>query len=334
VGREDPRRVAGDGAGGPAASSPRASGRWRDWPVVRFGEYLGRITVARRRAVLRPAGPLRLPRFRGAFWHSVLGPALKAVACTDPPGTCPPCRRPEACPYAALFESRARTDGDAPLVPDARVPGALVLDSGPWVPVSVEPGVELALDYLLVGRADLAPVMDQAIERVGRAGLGRARVPAALVRVDDRGGSLPEAAETAVGAAAGGLALELRTPLRLKTGGRYLRAFDPGALVRDVTFRVTLLGHHHAGLPWPAPWREVAEEARAVRVAEARTRWVEGVRYSARQGREIVMGGLVGRIALAGVGPELARVLGAASVLHAGKGAAVGLGEIGVEGGG
>lgn len=311
----------------PPAPPVHVPRRWRDWPAIPFDTYLGRIPVARRRAVLRPAAPLRLPRFRGALWHSVLGAAVKTLVCTRPPGACPPCPRGGGCPYAVLFESRAGDAGEAPLAPGSRVPAALVLDAGPWSAATVSEDREVTLDYVVIGRLDLTAVLDEAIALAGRAGLGRARVPAALVRVEDRGGSLAAAAQAAARDAASGLALALRTPLRLKASGRYLRAFDPGALARDVTFRVTLLGHHHAGLPWPAPWPAVASQARAARLTEVRTAWVEGVRYSARQGRSIVLGGLVGRAVLAGVGTELAWALGAATVLHAGKGAAVGLGE-------
>lgn len=311
-----------------AAPRPRRS--WRAWPAIPLATYLGGIPVRRRRAVLRPAAPLRLPRFRGALWHSVLGAAVKAQVCSEPSGICGPCARRATCPYPALFESRARTDGEAPLAPGAPVPGALVLDTGPWEPARIPPEEDVAVDYVLVGRPDLAAVVDEAVALAGRRGLGPTRIPATLLRTEDRGGSLVEAAEEAVRAAGGGLGLELRTPLRLKAAGQHLRVLDPVVLARDVTFRVALLGHHHAGLPWPAPWREVAADAHAARVAATRTRWVEAVRYSARQGREIVMGGLVGTVALEGVGPALARTLGVAGVLHAGKGEAVGLGALGV----
>ncbi len=330
-------RPRGDsGSDGPeaAVAGTRVPRGWREWPAVPFLDHLARIPVARHRAVLRPAARLRLPRFRGALWHAVLGAAVKTLACAEPSGVCPPCRRPATCPYAALFDSRAREGGEGPLAPGSRVPGALVLDAGPWRPASVEPGAELALDYTLVGRPDLAGVVNQAIELAGCTGLGRARVRAGLARVEARPGSPALAAAAVVAAAsAGAVRLELRTPLRLKATGQYLRAFDPWVLVRDVTFRVTLLGHHHASLPWPAPWADAAAEARASRVTQRQTRWVEGVRYSARQGRAIVLGGLVGTVTLEAVGPALAQVLGAATVLHAGKGAAVGLGELGAGGG-
>jgi hypothetical protein len=292
-----------------------------------LAEHLARLRVARRRAVLQVAAPLRLPRFQGALWHAVVGRALKHLVCTVPPGLCVPCPRRAGCPYPRLVEGYAEPGASGPLAPGARVPGALVFDPGAWASAQVTPGEPVALDYALLGRPELAPVVDEAVALAAREGLGRARVPARVVRVEAREGAVAGAAEAAAAMAPGGLRLELLTPLRLKARGRYLRALDLGALARDLMFRVSLLGHHLGGLPWPAPWPEVGEEARRARVARARLRWVEGVRYSARQGREIVMGGLLGVMELQDVGPHLARLLGAGTVLHAGKGAAVGLGQ-------
>jgi hypothetical protein len=125
--------------------------------------------------------------------------------------------------------------------------------------------------------------------------------------------------------------LRLLTPLRLKRDGTYLHAFDLARVARDLSFRVAALGHHHGGLPWPAPWPEVMAEAAAARVEAARTRWAAAPRYSARQDRRIVLGGLLGDVLLAGAGASLERLLRAGAVLHAGKGTSLGLGHFAVE---
>ncbi|HWP34527.1 MAG TPA: CRISPR system precrRNA processing endoribonuclease RAMP protein Cas6 [Thermodesulfobacteriota bacterium] len=288
--------------------------------------FADRLEVTRWRAVLRASGSLRLPAFRGALWHSVVGAALKRLVCTVPPGLCEPCPRQNACPYPALFEARAGATG-GPFPPGARIPNALWFDPGGWRAETVEPGRTFAIAYAVAGRAELASLVDEAIRRAAAAGLGRGRVTAAVERVESQSAPVGAAARRAVALAQGGLALELRSPLRLKRGGTYLKALDPVALARDLAFRLAALGHYHQGLPWPAPWRAALEEAAAVRVTDARTRWVESARYSARQGRRIVMGGLMGRVRLEGVGPALAALLGAGTVIHAGKGASVGLGE-------
>jgi hypothetical protein len=325
----------------PRGSEPRAT---RAWVEVDLWTFLRQLRVARRRVRLRAAGDLRLPAFQGALWHSVVGAALKRLVCTVPPGECAPCPERRHCAYAALFEARAADDDRGPFAPGTRVPGALWFDPGAWKPTTVPAGAPLVVDYAVAGRVELVPLVDEAIAQAAAVGLGRARVTATVESAAARPGSVADAVDGAAGSrgavpdglaqgagAPAAVALELVTPLRLKRGGSYLRALEPAALARDLAFRAAALGHYHQGLPWPAPWRAALEEARAARVATAATRWVESVRYSARQGREIVMGGLLGRARLEAVRPAFAALLAAGAVIHAGKGASVGLGEFRVE---
>lgn len=295
------------------------------WQDTDLEDFMSRLGVTRRRVVLRAERPLRLPRFRGALWHSVVGAAVKRRVCTEP-SACNPCLRPGACAYAALFEARARGSG-GPFAPGARVPNPLWFDPGAWVAETVAAGQRFVVAYTVAGRTDLAPLVDEAVGAAASAGLGGARVPAVVERVETWVGTLADAVRRTPAPTPGGCVLEFRTPLRLKRRGAYLRTFDPTALARDLAFRLAALGHYHASLPWPAPWRAAFDQAAAARVAAADTRWVEGVRYSARQQREIVMGGVLGRVRLEEVGPALAALLGAGAVIHAGKGASVGLGE-------
>lgn len=314
-------------ASAPRGPEPRAA---RAWVEVDLWTFLCQLRVARRRVRLRAAGDLHLPAFQGALWHSVVGAALKRLVCTVPPGVCAPCPERRRCAYAALFEARAAEEDRGPFAPGTRVPGALWFDPGAWKPTTVPAGAPLIVDYAVAGRVELVPLVDEAIATAAAAGFGRARVTAIAESAEARPGAGGGAVEHAA-KASGAVALELVTPLRLKRGGSYLRALEPAALARDLAFRAAALGHYHQGLPWPAPWRAALEEARAARVTDAATRWVEGVRYSARQGREIVMGGLLGRARLAAVGSAFAALLAVGTVIHAGKGASVGLGEFRVK---
>jgi hypothetical protein len=125
--------------------------------------------------------------------------------------------------------------------------------------------------------------------------------------------------------------LRLVSPLRLKRQGALVRRFDLPALARDLSLRLAALGYYHGGLPWPAPWSEALAQAERVPVRQDATRWVEGVRYSARQAREIVVGGLMGEVWIDSFGAELQQLLVVGSVIHAGKGTSMGLGQIEVE---
>jgi hypothetical protein len=310
-----------------ADCAPAGSG----WPEIPLASYLAALPVWRRRIVLRSEGELRLPAFRGALWHSVVGRALKELVCTVPPGVCDGCRRREGCEYPAVMESRSVGPGAGPLAGGARIPGPLIFDSGPWQVNRLSAGDMFVLDFTVVGQGSmLVTLVEQAIERAASAGLGSRRVPARVVDIAPRP-PLREMLASSQTAALSTLLLRLVTPLRLKREGTYLRRFDLAALARDLSFRVAALGHYHGSLPWPAPWRAAIDAARVARVVEARVRWVERVRYSARQKREIIMGGLVGKVCIEGVGPELLRLLAAGTVIHAGKCASMGLGELEVD---
>jgi hypothetical protein len=293
--------------------------------------YARQLPVARRRAWIRPERDLVLPSFQGALWHSVLGGALKELVCTVPPGVCRGCPRWPECEYPRVVESESPPGAAGPLGGGMRVPGPLVLDTGAWGAVRVPAGERFPLDFALIG-ADpgLTAAVEAALEVAGGRGLGRARVPAKVIEIDPRPG-LAEILDRVAAAPSSTVRLRLVTPLRLRRGGVPLRRLDLGALARDLSLRLAATGHYHAGLPWPAPWVNAFADAERATIREGTTGWRESVRYSARQDREIVVGGLVGEVTLDNVGPDLARLLTVGSVIHAGKGTSMGLGQIDVD---
>lgn len=314
------------GAAGGRAEKP-ARVPWAGVPLVSYADAL---PLVRRRVVLEAQAPLNLPRFRGALWHSVLGRALKVLSCTEPPGVCHGCWRRETCAYPRLVEPEA-PDADGGVIPQGRrVPGPLLLDAGPWEGARLAAGDAFGLDFAVVDRdGDLAAAVEGAVARASADGLGHGRVRARLRATLPRAALASELARSAE-LATGRIRLRLVSPLRLRRRGAVLRRFDLRALARDLSFRLAALGHYHGRLPWPAPWAEALAEAERAVVREARTRWVEAVRYSASQRREIVVGGLVGEVWIEGAGEALRQLLAVGTVIHAGKGTSLGLGELAI----
>jgi hypothetical protein len=302
------------------------------WDPVKLEDYLAALPVRRRRLRFRVDGELAVPAFAGSLWHAVLGPALKSHVCTVPPGVCAGCPRVTECAYPYVMETRPRVASSAPLARLERIPGPLALDTAPWRRQQLRAGDDLEVGIVLIDRKDnLMTTLTQALAEAGRRGLGRRRVVARLEGWTDsawmdvlRNPSMLEEPLPRV-------RVRMLTPLRLKRAGRYLSEFDPTVFARDLGLRIAALGHHHAELPWPAQWVEIAAEAAAVTVARARLRWVDAPRFSLRQERTIVLGGLLGDVELRGVGPRLSRLLMASTVLHAGKAAALGLGQLALE---
>jgi hypothetical protein len=302
----------------------------RPWMAVSLESYVAEVPVIRRELVLEAADDLALPAFKGALWHAVLGPALKSLVCTVPPGVCAGCHRRTECAYPRVMEAESPVASGGPIGGGARVPGLLVLDAGPWQAQRLRSGERFTLGITAVGRDPaLADVIAEALVRGAAGGLGRRRSRARLVATISRPG-LQESVLASGVAPTATVRIRLLTPLRLKRGGAILRRLDLQALARDLCLRLAALGHYHGGLPWPAPWADAVEQAGSARVTSS-TRWVEAMRYSARQQREIVTGGLMGEVHIEGAGRDLRRLLAVGSVLHAGKGASMGLGELGVE---
>ncbi|MGH7265541.1 MAG: CRISPR system precrRNA processing endoribonuclease RAMP protein Cas6 [Candidatus Rokuibacteriota bacterium] len=302
------------------------------WEPIKLGDYLAALPVRRRRLRFRVEGDLPVPAFRGALWHAVLGPALKAEVCTVPPGVCSGCWRRAECPYPRVMESRPEAPSNAPLATLARIPRPLALDTAPWRAQRLETGGDLEVGLMLIdATGDLMQALTRALATAGRRGLGRRRVSASLEGWTDAPPTVASDDMSPMLTPSASLRLRMLTPLRLKREGRYLMEFDPVALARDIGLRVAALGHYHGGLPWPAPWREVAAEAGALTVSRCRLRWANAPRFSRGQDRTIVLGGLLGDVEVRSVGPALARLLAAATVLHAGKATALGFGQLALE---
>jgi hypothetical protein len=292
----------------------------------------------------RAARPIR-PAF---LVHSLLGAGLRAVACERSPRCAGACARPGSCAYGLLMEPRPRPaapeeERRAPLARVERVPSPVLVRAGWGRWRAEEP---LRFQILLLGEAARhRGVVTEALRRALAGGTGSSRLAMRLLRAEWREGGFgkngergPTVLEGARGNDGGssipgsaprtGVTLELLTPLRLLREKIELRRFDLPALARNLGFRLAAWGHHHQGLPWPATWRSVLDDAAQTRVAAADVRWVRFRRWSSRQRRAIPMGGLLGRVEIDGATPALVRLLRTAQVCGAGKGPSVGLGRI------
>jgi hypothetical protein len=126
--------------------------------------------------------------------------------------------------------------------------------------------------------------------------------------------------------------LRFLTPTRLKAGGRLIEGVGVRGLAFAMIRRVLEVAHFHvpgAAVDWT--FRPLLECTGAVRIVASDLRWQDWQRYSNRQGRSMELGGFVGTLEIAGeVGP-LVPLLRTAEVLHVGKGATFGLGQISAE---
>ena len=310
-------------------------------------EELRKIRFARFRLELEAADRLHLPPYKGSTFRGAFGNSFKRMVCVKRDRHCPACLIRERCAYSYLFETPA-----APERPGRRftfAPHPFVIEPPEETQETYEPGDRLCVGLVLVGRAiEYLPYFIYAFEEMGARGLGRGRGRAALVAVS---ACTPEGERRVYAAGAGSLegtcpvrriggpqkettgqvSLHLRTPTRLKEGGRYTGEIDFPLLVRSLLRRSSDLARFHCGEELDLEYRDWIDRAGQVRGVGSDLRWRDWERYSHRQGQKMKLGGLVGRIGFAGeLGPFMP-LLRLGELLHVGKGTAFGLGRYEIE---
>lgn len=117
--------------------------------------------------------------------------------------------------------------------------------------------------------------------------------------------------------------------MRLKSGDRLVSQASFRALVFAMVRRTLELAYFHvpdAVIDWR--FRPLLESASKVQVARSDLRWHDWKRYSSRQGTAMCLGGFVGSLELEGDLAPLLPLLRTAEILHVGKGATFGLGQV------
>ncbi|MBW8874824.1 MAG: CRISPR system precrRNA processing endoribonuclease RAMP protein Cas6 [Acidobacteria bacterium] len=308
------------------------------------------IPYLRLRHTLRATAPAFLPPFKGSMLRGAFGHALRRTVCTmGPQQPCESCRLRQACVYTRIFETFV--EGTPP-----PLLGGLQTAPRPYVfePAGEErqyaPGDPLEFDLLLFGQAvDLQAYAQLAVERMAAAGLGSARVPFALDRVeallpdgtwcalflDGRPlgpATLPPSLPLRDGLSAPRATLRFLTPTRLKVQNHLQTSVSFRGLAFAMLRRTLELAHFHvpgAAIDWT--FRPLLDRASAIRVTASDLVWRDWDRYSNRQGTKMTFGGFTGLLHLEGDLAPFAPLLRTAEILHLGKGATFGQGRLKVE---
>lgn len=306
---------------------------------------LRKIRYARFRLEMAAVSQLRLPPYKGSTFRGAFGHTFKRLVCVKRDLDCSTCLISDRCVYYYVFETPFSGEGR-----DSRgytfVPHPFVIEPPEEVRELYEPGAELRVGLVLVGRAlDYLPYFIYAFEEMGQRGLGAGRGKAALQRVialgpepsDDRciyqsgTGQLEQDYPVGVGApdtaTVGTLRLRLHTPLRLKAEGRYTRQLDFSLLVRALFRRASDLARFHCGAELDLNYRQWIEQAAEVSAVATTLRWHDWERYSQRQDRRMKLGGLVGEAEFVGAWQSFLPLLRLGADLHVGKGTGFGLGR-------
>ena len=188
------------------------------------------------------------------------------------------------------------------------------------------------------------PFVLKSFEEAGKAGFGAARVPHTLTFVSHEDGEViwrsGESFKPVKSDASAPPPLARITrwgfisPVRLKREGKLVGAeqLEGHDLCMAVVRRLGLLIGFFGDGPLSVDFVALKAAAARASITAKALEWHEIRRFSARQHMELGMGGLIGELTMDhGGDPELAAVLAYAPVIHVGKGATMGLGEVKIE---
>lgn len=306
--------------------------------------------------------PLTLPSFAGSVLRGAFGAALRRLACLTGAPSCLGCQLRKTCPYPSLFEPPPVDLSEAGIgrtVENGTPPFVLRPPEGP---LKIAAGERWTVQMRVFGHAlDRMPFLIEAWRDALTRGLGRDRARSTLVRVACRPASVaqsstdpllgvsdhedPRPEDWGFGDAWRSVArlngsafrIDFITPLRLVSAGKALR--PPDCTARRIVAATVRRGRTlavQAGGPaacadvkaWPVDqWLEAAERIEA----KNDLRWRDWKRYSARQKREMILGGVIGSAEWRNVDGCLGKILNLAVLTHVGKETAFGFGRMSIE---
>jgi len=320
--------------------------------MARLRALLGAWETVHLRVHAVAGGGIETP-FAGSLLRGAFGASLYRLVCVRKGIPCGSCFLWNQCFYPFFFDPPPRPSG----LPGTSLRGPTARPFALLVPERIRPGeVVFEIKLFAIPQQSLAYLLLSLVE-MGRAGVGRDRVPFELARIESLapgeapapiyvrerglfpqrtcrfpvtrifdggtgGGEAPEAPGSR-----SSVALEFRTPLRMKEGGRIRSGFGPERMVRAALRRLSDLGAS-LGQSWPRAWPGAIAASREVLCLGERTRWLDWGRYSRRQGRAMRLGGAVGRVEYREVPTALVALLRTACFAQLGKNTTFGLGVV------
>lgn len=290
-----------------------------------------------------------LPYYKGSTFRGVFNRALKQVVCALKKEECTKCILKEQCVYALVFETACAL----------KMPEGSKIASPPH-PFVLKPPLETKTEYktnerfdfnlLLFGKINHSlPYFIYAFDQMGALGIGKRvngiRAKFELNEVKTRGHIIYSKSDKKVHnnykptelsiepATAGAnenfcIKLTLETPLRLKFENRLNAELPFHVLVRAMLRRISsLLSCYGSGEP-PLDYRGLVQRANLVQIQESNLKWFDWKRYSFRQNKSMLMGGITGSVTYEGDLQEYLPMIEFCEKAHIGKQTAFGLGKI------
>lgn len=282
-----------------------------------------------------PEDELYLPAFKGSTFRGVLGRTLRQALCALKTfKNCRECPLYQSCYYAYIFETIP--DPSKPLPFNFHkypsIPHPYVLEPPEEQKTVYQKGEAFTLQILLFGKAtEYVPHFVLALQLAGEHGVGKGNKKFRINNYSVSTGELNITIEEPVKEASPPdqeLTLDFATPLRLVYQGKLVKRLEFHYLIRNLLRRVTSIYYFHCNPHLPQiPVDSLIGFAEKVEIKEENLHWMDWERYSYRQGRRMLLGGLVGRVTFVGPLSPFYSILKAGELLHLGKNTSFGLGK-------
>ena len=294
-----------------------------------------------------------MPEYKGSTFRGAFGYALKQVVCALKRNDCKECLLKNNCFYAYVFELRQNDVSEKDGKKIAALPHPYVIEPPDNKKISFKKGDDFNFDLLLFGKAnDGLPYFIYAFEVMSEKGIGRGlaggRGKYKIVNVQSDGKMIYNSEKKKINNCQvaidlnkhfpanddhniDSIELNLLTPLRLKYQNTLKADIPFHVLIRAALRRVSSLFDAHGDGEPALDYRNLVKRADHVAVLSSSLVWHDWERYSNRQERQMLMGGMIGKITYRGNLSEYMPLLHICEQVHLGKQTTFGLGKIKVK---
>ncbi|MGD9157373.1 MAG: CRISPR system precrRNA processing endoribonuclease RAMP protein Cas6 [Desulfobacteraceae bacterium] len=296
--------------------------------------------------------PALLPPYKGSTFRGVFGRALKKTVCALRLKECENCLLKSRCLYALVFETKEAVE----LPEDTRVsnpPHPFVIEPPLEDRTQYEKGEPFSFNLILFGDTNQSlPYFIYALDQMGMAGIGR-RVNGSRgnfrldkVTADDK--QVYSGADQKINTENAfqdiqlpvlpsddpeklHIKVKILTPLRLKFENRLNADLPFHILIRAVLRRISSLFSLYDGGEPALDYKGLVSRSKEVHTVKHDLKWYDWRRYSFRQDKEMLMGGITGSVTYEGRLGEFIPLIELCRILHIGKQTAFGLGKYEME---
>lgn len=292
--------------------------------------------------ILSAVGELHLPVYKGSVFRGTIMNEFKKVFCPLKYPACVDCSIKDDCIYFNIFETENSNNKIPYLDNVKKKPHPFVLEPPETEKTRFQENDEFELNLILIGKfSKYLTHFIFTINELGKSGIpGRGKFKILDIRALDFNNSWQSIVmaeekliikqppviyvkDLIVKQSKKSLEINFITPTRIQKSGR-LTSNLTAELLFDTLYRrlINLCNSFCDG-----DLNNATIELGDVKLTESELRWKDWERISNRQKTRMKLGGIVGKIKLQNVSPELFTLLKAGSYLHIGKNTAFGLGR-------